>query len=75
VIRTRPLLGALVTAAVAAFMLAAYGGSSEGTVVTKTDQDVYDYACPQQRARWRSWRIPGTAAGEGPKQAATRPRG
>ena len=44
-IRTRPLLGALVTAAVAAFMLAAYGGSSEGTVVAKTDQGVYDYAC------------------------------
>ena len=45
VIRTRPLLGALVTAAVGVFMLAAYGGSSEGTVVTKTDQGVYDYAC------------------------------
>ena len=44
-IRTRPLLGALVTAAVAAFMLAVYGGSSEGTVVTKTDHGVYDYAC------------------------------
>ena len=44
-IRTRPLLGALVTAAVGVFMLAAYGGSSEGTVVTKTDQGVYDYAC------------------------------
>ena len=29
VIRTRPLLGALVTAAVAVFVLAAYGGSSE----------------------------------------------
>jgi hypothetical protein len=36
VIRTRPLLGALITATVAAFMLAVYGGSSEGTVVTKT---------------------------------------
>jgi hypothetical protein len=45
VIRTRPLLGALVTAAVAVFMLAAYGGSSEGTVVAKTDKGVYDYAC------------------------------
>jgi hypothetical protein len=45
VIRTRPLLGALVTAAVAAFVLAAYGGSSEGTVVAKTGQGVYDYAC------------------------------
>jgi hypothetical protein len=45
VIRARPLLGALVTAAVAAFVLAAYGGSSEGTVVAKTDQGVYDYAC------------------------------
>ena len=44
-IRTRPLLGALVTAAVAVFMLAAYGGSSEGTVVAKTDKGVYDYAC------------------------------
>ena len=44
-IRTRPLLGALVTAAGAAFALAAYGGSSEGTVVAKTDQGVYDYAC------------------------------
>ena len=45
VIRTRPLLGALATAAVAAFMLAAYGASSEGTVVAKTDQGAYDYAC------------------------------
>ena len=45
VIRTRPLLGALVTAAGAAFVLAAYGGSSEGTVVAKTDKGVYDYAC------------------------------
>jgi hypothetical protein len=45
VIRTRPLLGALVTAAVTAFMLAAQGVSSEGTVMTKTDQGVYDYAC------------------------------
>jgi hypothetical protein len=45
VIRTRPLLGALVTTAAAAFALAAYGGSSEGTVVAKTDQGVYDYAC------------------------------
>jgi hypothetical protein len=38
------LLGALVTAAVAAFVLAAYGGSSAGAVVAKTDQGVYDYA-------------------------------
>jgi hypothetical protein len=45
VIRARPLLGALVTAAVAAFVLAAYGGSSEGTVVAKTGQGAYDYAC------------------------------
>ena len=37
-IRTRPLLGGLVTAAVAAFVLAAYGDSSEGTVVAKTGQ-------------------------------------
>ena len=44
-IRTRPLLGALVTAAVAAFVLAAYGGSSEGTVVAKADQGIHDYAC------------------------------
>jgi hypothetical protein len=34
------LLGALVTAAVAAFVLAAYGGSSAGAVVAKTDQGV-----------------------------------
>jgi len=45
VIRSRPLRGALVTAAVAAFALAAHSGSSEGTVVAKTDQGVYDYAC------------------------------
>jgi hypothetical protein len=45
VIRTRPVLGALVTTAAAAFALAAYGGSSEGTVVAKTDQGLYDYAC------------------------------
>jgi hypothetical protein len=45
VIRTRSLLGTLVTAAAAAFMLAAYGGGSEGTVVAKTDRGVYDYAC------------------------------
>jgi len=45
VIRSRPLLGALVTAAVAAFVLATYSGSSEGTVVAKTDQAFYDYAC------------------------------
>jgi hypothetical protein len=45
VIRPGPLLGALITAAVAAFVLAAYGGSREGTVVAKTDKGVYDYAC------------------------------
>jgi hypothetical protein len=45
VIRARPLLRALVTAAVAAFVLAAYGASSEGTVVAKADRGVYDYAC------------------------------
>lgn len=44
-IRSRPLLAALVIAAVAAFVLAVYGGSSEGTVVAKTDHGVYDYAC------------------------------
>jgi hypothetical protein len=38
VIRPGPLLGALITAAVAAFLLAAYGGSREGTVVAKTDE-------------------------------------
>jgi len=43
-IRPGPLLDALVTA-VAAFVLAVYGGSSEGTVVAKTGQGVYDYAC------------------------------
>jgi hypothetical protein len=45
VIRTRRVVGALVTAAAAAFALTAYGGRSEGTVVAKTDQGVYDYAC------------------------------
>ena len=39
------MIGALVTAAAAAFALTAYDGRSEGTVVTKTDQGVYDYAC------------------------------
>ena len=44
-IRTRPLLGALITAPVAAFVLAAYGGGSEGTVVAKAHQGTYDRAC------------------------------
>ena len=43
-IRTRPLLGGLVPAAVAAFVLAAYGDSNEGTVVAKTGQGVHDDA-------------------------------
>ncbi len=51
--RARRLLGALVTGASAAFALVAAavfalvacGGSSEGTVVAKTGQGVYDYGC------------------------------
>jgi hypothetical protein len=41
-------VGALATAAaavVAAVALVACGGSSEGTVVAKSDQGVYDYSC------------------------------
>jgi hypothetical protein len=41
----RGLLGALVTGAVGVLVLIACGTSSEGTVVAKTDQAVYDYAC------------------------------
>jgi hypothetical protein len=43
--RSGRLLGVLVTAAAAAFALVAAGGSSEGTVVAKSHQDAYDYAC------------------------------
>ena len=43
--RVGRLLGALVTGAAAAFVLVACGGSSEGTVVAKTGQGAYDYAC------------------------------
>ena len=39
------LLGALVTVAAAVLALVAWSGSSEGTVVAKTDQGDYDYAC------------------------------
>ena len=41
----RRLLGALVTGAAAVSALIACGGSSEGTVVAKTDQGVYDIGC------------------------------
>jgi hypothetical protein len=42
----RRLLGALVTGAAAAVSaLVACGGSSEGTVVAKTDQGMYDIGC------------------------------
>ena len=40
----RRRLGALVTSAAAAVALAACG-TSEGTVVAKADQGVYDYSC------------------------------
>jgi hypothetical protein len=51
--RARRALGALVTGAAASlalvaaavFALVACGGSSEGTVVAKNDQGVYDYGC------------------------------
>jgi hypothetical protein len=38
----RRLLGALVTGGAAVSALGACGGSSEGAVVAKTDQGVYD---------------------------------
>jgi hypothetical protein len=41
----RGLLSALVTGAVGVLVLIACGTSSEGTVVAKADQGVYDYAC------------------------------
>lgn len=41
----RGLLGALVTGAVGVLVLISCGTSSEGTVVAKADQGVYDYAC------------------------------
>jgi hypothetical protein len=41
---TRRLLGGFVAATAAAVVLVACG-SSEGTVVAKTDQAVYDYGC------------------------------
>jgi hypothetical protein len=44
--RARRRLGTLVTGVAAAFALVACGGSSsEGTVVAKADQGIYDYAC------------------------------
>jgi hypothetical protein len=43
--RARRLLGVLVTGAVAVLALVACGGSSEGTVVAKTDHGAYDYGC------------------------------
>ncbi|HWH99571.1 MAG TPA: hypothetical protein VNT27_04515 [Propionibacteriaceae bacterium] len=44
-IGTGRLLGALVTAAAAGIAVVAYGGGSEGTVVAKATEGVYDYAC------------------------------
>jgi hypothetical protein len=42
----RRLLGVLVTGAAVVFALVATGGgSSEGTVVAKTEDGTYDYAC------------------------------
>jgi hypothetical protein len=41
----RRLLGALATGAAAVSALVACGGSSEGTVVAKIDQGVYDTGC------------------------------
>jgi hypothetical protein len=41
---TRRLVGALIATVAAAVALVACGGT-EGTVVAKTDQAVYDYAC------------------------------
>ena len=41
----RGLLGALITGAAAVLALIVCGTSSEGTVVAKADQGVYDYAC------------------------------
>jgi hypothetical protein len=41
----RRLLGALVTGAAAVSALVACGSSSEGTVVAKIDQGVYDVGC------------------------------
>jgi hypothetical protein len=41
----RGLLGMLLTGAAAVFALIACGGGSEGTVVAKADQGVYNYAC------------------------------
>ena len=43
--RVRRLLGALITAGAAVFGFVACGGSTEGTVVAKTGQGVYDYPC------------------------------
>jgi len=43
--QTRSLVCAVFTSAATVFALAAYGGSSEGTVVAKTNQGLYDYAC------------------------------
>lgn len=43
--RSGRLLGALVTAGAAVLALVSCGGGSEGTVVAKTDQAAYDYAC------------------------------
>jgi hypothetical protein len=39
------MLGGLLIGAATVFALVAYGGSSEGTVIAKVDQGVYDHAC------------------------------
>jgi hypothetical protein len=41
----RGLLGVLLTGAAAVFALIVCGPDSEGTVVAKADEGVYDYAC------------------------------
>ena len=49
-------LGALLCGAAALSALVACGGGSEGTVVAKADQGVYDYGCQAGRHRDQSGR-------------------
>jgi len=73
------LLGVL-AGVVTACALVACGGSSEGTVVVKTDQAAYDYGCGAGGTVTVPWRRPlggralSPSAGDWSCAAATAPR-
>jgi hypothetical protein len=61
------LLGLLITTAAAASVFVACGGSSEGTVVTKTGQGSYDHACEASSTPTGPVAVPVWAACSAPR--------